>query len=56
MGREIALLKDGRIVNVVTTSASKIALQERWPEYEVRDLEDVPMHVRSNYQYWSERP
>ena len=51
-----ALLKDGKIVNTVTTTLSKRYMQERYPDYLVADLYNLPRDVQEAYQYWNERP
>jgi hypothetical protein len=53
---EWALLKGGRIVNVIMTSSGKKHMQEHYPEHEVADINSLPTHVREAYQYWRERP
>jgi hypothetical protein len=56
MSTEWALLKDGRIVNVVTTNRCKRHMQERFPDYEITELYRLPDDVKQRYRYWSERP
>jgi hypothetical protein len=51
-----ALLKNGTIVNTVTTTLHKEHLQECHPNYEVQLLDDVPLDVCERYPYWDERP
>jgi hypothetical protein len=56
VSREWALLKNGRIVNVVTTTMCKRRMQERYPDYEVAWLYSLPDEVKQQYQHWNERP
>lgn len=51
-----ALLKDGKIVNTITTSSCKKHMQEHYPDHEIADIYDLPDHVCQAYQYWNERP
>lgn len=53
---EWALLKNGRIVNVVMTSRVKSEVQRMYPGFEVADLYSLPPHVQQSYQYWNDRP
>jgi hypothetical protein len=56
MSHEWALLKNGQIVNVVTTTACKRDIQKRYPTHEVAWLYGLPAEVRWAYRYWDERP
>ena len=56
MTTEYALLRCGRIVNVVMTTQLRSAVQQRYPQYIVMPLNDVPLGVCEQYQYWSDRP
>lgn len=51
-----ALLKEGRIVNTVTSVSGKGVVQKMFPEYEVADIYSLPPNVQEAYQYWNERP
>lgn len=57
---EYALLteqgKKRRIVNVVTTSSQVHDVRERYPDYEVALLHELPGEVREAYQFWDSRP
>lgn len=53
---EYALLKSGRIVDVVMTGRSLSETAERYPEYEVMLLSLVHSSVQQAYQLWGERP
>lgn len=53
---EFALMKDGKIANVVSTPRAKDKVQAMYPGYEVKHLDDVPDAVKVMYQYWNERP
>lgn len=53
---EWALLKNGRIINVVMTSLPKTHMQQTYPNYEVADLYSLPPEVQQGYHYWNERP
>jgi hypothetical protein len=53
---EWALLKGGRIVNVVMTSRVLSEVQRMYPDYEVANLYSLPAPVQQAYPYWNERP
>jgi hypothetical protein len=53
---EWALLRNGRIVNVVTTNCSKTEVEQHYPSCVVRDLYSLPSSVLEQYEYWSTRP
>lgn len=53
---EYALLKDGSIFTVVTTSLALWEVALKYGEYEVKPLHLVPMAVREKYEFWAERP
>jgi hypothetical protein len=53
---EWALLREGRIINVVTTSATITTVREWHPNYQVRDLYSLPAEVQRAYRYWDDRP
>jgi hypothetical protein len=51
-----ALIKNRRIINVVTTAGTRASVAARWPTYEVKALESLPQDMLDSYQYWNERP
>lgn len=53
---EWALLRNGRIVNVVTTAHGIEQVRDTFPDYEVADLWSLPSTTQEAYQYWNERP
>lgn len=54
--REYAVLgASGSIVNIVTTPKSLAEVAKGWPEHTVKPLDQVPLSVCEQYQYWSER-
>lgn len=53
---EWALLKGGRIVNVIMTSRMKSEVQRMYPEHEVEDLYSLPSNVQQAYPHWNDRP
>jgi hypothetical protein len=53
---EWAVVKDGHIVNVITTRHPKRDLQQRYPAYEIVALADLPAKVLKDYRFWDERP
>ena len=53
---EWALLKEGRVVNVVMTNMCKSHMQKKYPDFEVADIYRLPAHVQEGYRYWNERP
>lgn len=50
-----ALLKDGAIVNVVTTTICKRHLMEQFPGHEVKSLYSLPTDVLEAYEFYRER-
>lgn len=54
--QEYALIKDGEIENVVTTSKSLTTLREEHPEYKVMPLVQVDWATKRRYRFWEERP
>jgi hypothetical protein len=55
---EWALCKNNRIVNVVTTSCSLQEMRARYfgSGYYIVALNDLPLSVKQQYQYWEDRP
>lgn len=53
---EFALMRDGLVHNMVTTSGTRKEVEDLHPDYIVRDVRDVPVNVLERYEYWSERP
>jgi len=53
---EWALLRNGKIVNVVTTYANLEEMQKSYPGYVIKDIYTLPDSVLQKYQYWNERP
>jgi hypothetical protein len=53
---EWALLKGGRIVNVVTTTKCKRHMMECHPGHEVQSLYGLPPDVLEAYEFYRERP
>ena len=51
-----ALLKNGKIVNTITTSSGIKHMQEHYPDFEIKDIYSLPSNVQEAYQYWNERP
>jgi hypothetical protein len=54
--REYALIRAGEIVNVVMTAGPIAAVQESYPDFQVRDLYALPADVQKRYRFWDERP
>lgn len=55
--REWALVRNGYIVNVVTTSKSRREVEQSYPGYQVKDLyAECSRSMQESYQYWNERP
>jgi hypothetical protein len=53
---EWALLKAGKIINIIMTSRVKSEVERMYPGYQVADVYGLPPHVRQAYGYWNERP
>lgn len=53
---EWALLRNGRIVNVVTTDATQGEMRAMYPGYVIRNIYTLSDTVLNEYQYWNERP
>ncbi len=53
---EWAILKNGEIVDVVTTGLSRSEMQRKYPNYQIEDIYGLPSDVQQRYQYWDERP
>lgn len=53
---EWALLKDGQIVDVITTVGTKSEVQKWYPQYEVADLYSLSDAIQKAYRHWRERP
>jgi len=53
---EWALLKDGQIIDVITTVGTKSEVHKQYPQYEVADLYSLPTTVQQRYRFWDERP
>lgn len=51
-----ALLKDGKIVNTVTTNSCRRHMQEHHPDFEVQSFWSLPESVREAYEFYRERP
>lgn len=51
---EYAVLVDGEIVNVITTSGGR---RPEWPgSGTVVPLDSLPLDVKRRYRFWNERP
>ena len=53
---EWALLKDGQIVDVITTVGTKSEVAKQYPDFEVADLYSLSSTVQKRYRYWNQRP
>lgn len=53
---EYALMEGDHIVNVVTTQEPQADIIQRWPDYEVKPLDSLPMAVKQRYEFWDQRP
>jgi hypothetical protein len=53
---EWALLKDGHIVDVITTVATRSEVAKQYPGHQVADLHGLPPTVQKRYRYWDGRP
>ncbi|AON96841.1 hypothetical protein BI081_gp090 [Mycobacterium phage Tonenili] len=56
MGTTYALMRNGRIINTVTTVASQEEVERRFKTFDVKPIDEVPLSVRQAYKYWDERP
>lgn len=53
---EWALLKDGQIVDVITTVGSRGEVAKQYPNFQVVDLYSLSSTVQKRYRYWTQRP
>jgi hypothetical protein len=53
---EYALMRDGLVHKVVTTTGTESDVRRSHPDYQVKDVRDIPTNVLERYEYWSERP
>jgi hypothetical protein len=54
---EWAVLHRNRIIKIVTTTKTAKQIKADYPpDYEVKDLYQLPADVQEAYQYWRERP
>ena len=53
---EWALLKDGQIVDVITTVGSKTEVAQQYPDFQVADIYSLPSTVQKRYRHWKQRP
>lgn len=53
---EWALLRDGQIIDVITTVSAKSEVQKQYPQCEVADLHSLSDATQKAYRYWNERP
>ena len=54
--KEYALMRNGKIVNCVTTSMDVDQLRERYSGYQVMLLSEAPQAARESYEFWHIRP
>lgn len=54
--KEFALLRNGEVSAIITTSRSQADLAADEPSYDVRPVSEVPLAVLERYRHWRERP
>jgi hypothetical protein len=53
---EYAVMRDGKIVNCVTSSMPIDQLRERYEGYQVVPLSEASQAARESYEFWHTRP
>jgi hypothetical protein len=55
---EWAMVKNGRVVNVITTSSlrSRAELRRKYPGYDMVPVHSLPPSALDHYEYWDKRP
>jgi len=56
MVNEWAIMKEGHVVNVITTVQSRQETQQQFPDYEIADIYSLPSHQQKQYEHWFDRP
>lgn len=56
MSNQFALIKNGDVVNIVTTRSAKSVVRQKFPNFQVLLLSEVPQAALERYRYWDDRP